>query len=270
VPNVGNDYVGLAWNASYDASGKFSYRVYRVGSSTPVTLPKTQTAYVWRGLEPGETYSFFVRAVDAAGNVSAPSNTVSATTNGDVTPPTAPSGLTVTEVTSSSVSLAWQPAMDDVGILRYIVHVNGQHYAFVTGTSVKVSGLAHSTMHSFHVLAEDTSYQEGPASETVYATTLASADTTPPSAPTDVTATDYGCGLFELTWTASWDTVDHQALRYDVYVDGVLAPEASVFGDTITEVQAPLGVHTFVLRAVDRSGNTSEPSDPVTAEDRCG
>jgi chitinase len=272
VTNVGNDYVALAWNASFDSSGKFSYRVYREGVSTPVTLPKTQKAYIWRNLEPGETYRFWVTAVDNAGNVSAPSNVVTATTNGDVTPPSAPTDLTVTEVTSTTVSLAWQPATDDVAVLRYIVYVNNMHYAFVAATnptSIKVSGLAHSTLHSFYVIAEDTSHHEGPASETVTATTLASADTTPPSAPSDLGATDYGCGLFELTWTEAFDTADHYALRYDVYVDGVLAPEASVIGDTITEVQVPLGVHTFFVTATDRSGNTSEPSNVVTAEDRC-
>jgi chitinase len=213
-----------------------------------------------------------VTAVDQAGNVSAPSNILTASTNGDVTPPTAPEGLAVTDVTSSTVSLAWQAATDDVAVLRYTVFVNGLHYAFVPASSLslKVSGLAHSTTHSFHVVAEDTSYNEGPASDTVTATTLASTDTTPPSAPSDLTATDYGCGLFELTWSASFDSVDVHALRYDIYVDGVLAPEASVFGDTITEVQVPLGVHTFEVRAVDRSGNVSAPSDAVTAEDRCG
>ena len=45
--------VSMAWNASTDNSGNFSYRVRLWGDSTVVTLPKTQTSYTWTGLRPG-------------------------------------------------------------------------------------------------------------------------------------------------------------------------------------------------------------------------
>ena len=277
VTNAGSDYIALDWAASFDWSGRFSYRVYRTDLSTPVTVPKTQTAYVWSDLEPGQTYSFYVTAVDQAGNVSAPSNTVTASTNGDDTPPTAPTGVNVTDVTSTTVSLTWQPAIDDVGVNNYIVYNGNVPYGSVTPTgptSATVNGLAYETTYSFYVVAEDTSGQEGPPSETVMATTEASVDTTPPSAPTSLfVAADAGCGNFFLDWTESRDDIDPQwAIRYDVYMDDEQVPVGSVTGDYFIELHVdvePVSTHAFFLRAVDRSGNTSEPSNVFTEEDTC-
>jgi hypothetical protein len=147
-------------------------------------------------------------------------------------------------------------------------------YAYVQPTgpaSAKVTALAHSTTYRFRVQAEDTSGNDGPSSGAVTATTLASVDTTPPSAPSNVFAFDYGCALFELTWTESQDNTDPAfAIRYDIYVNGATTPAASVTGDTITDVQTSPGTSTFVIKAVDRSGNTSQPSSPATGTDRCG
>jgi Fibronectin type III domain len=60
----------MAWNASTDNSGNFSYRVRLWGDPTVVTLPKTQASYTWTGLRPGVQYHFWVEAVDGSGNKS--------------------------------------------------------------------------------------------------------------------------------------------------------------------------------------------------------
>ena len=54
----------------------------------------TTTSYSDTGLTPSTTYSYTVKAADAAGNLSAASNTASATTlaAADTTPPSAPTG----------------------------------------------------------------------------------------------------------------------------------------------------------------------------------
>lgn len=67
----------LSWNASTDNVGVTGYDVYRNGS---LIGSSATTAYVATGLTASTTYTFFVRAKDAAGNVSANSNTVSVTT----------------------------------------------------------------------------------------------------------------------------------------------------------------------------------------------
>ncbi|GAA0240392.1 cellulose binding domain-containing protein [Saccharothrix mutabilis subsp. mutabilis] len=68
--------VSLAWNASSDNVGVTAYDVHRGTSVTTVT----GTTATVSGLAPGTTYQFTVKARDAAGNASGPSNQVSATT----------------------------------------------------------------------------------------------------------------------------------------------------------------------------------------------
>ncbi|WP_328913057.1 MULTISPECIES: discoidin domain-containing protein [unclassified Streptomyces] len=76
--------VSLAWNASTDNVGVTGYRILRVSGSTSTQAGSTNgstTAYTLTGLSPSTAYTFDVQAVDAAGNVSQPSNQVSVTTD---------------------------------------------------------------------------------------------------------------------------------------------------------------------------------------------
>jgi len=83
--------INLAWIASIDAtSGIAGYDVYRGGTKINTALITT-TSYNDTGLTPATLYSYYVKATDKAGNVSAASNTATATTlrtadlNGDGT-----------------------------------------------------------------------------------------------------------------------------------------------------------------------------------------
>lgn len=76
--SVSDISVSLAWDASTDNVGVKSYDVYREG----VIIGNTSiTTYTASGLTPAKTYKFYVRAKDAAGNVSSPSNTLTVTTS---------------------------------------------------------------------------------------------------------------------------------------------------------------------------------------------
>ena len=77
VSGVGVGSVSLSWNPSTDNVGVVGYRIYN--SVTNVQLgATTTTSGTATGLAPG-THSFYVKAIDAAGNLSFRSNIVSAT-----------------------------------------------------------------------------------------------------------------------------------------------------------------------------------------------
>ena len=75
--NVAQTSLNLSWNASNDNVGVVAYDVYQdninIGSTSATSLAVT-------GLSPSTAYSFFVRARDAAGNISPSSNVVNITT----------------------------------------------------------------------------------------------------------------------------------------------------------------------------------------------
>ncbi|WP_217177755.1 chitinase [Streptomyces sp. AC495_CC817] len=83
--------------------------------------------------------------------------------------PSAPSGVTVSGSTSSSVSLAWNAVSGATG---YQVYRGGTRVQSVTGTSATVTGLAASTSYSFQVTATNAA-GESARSATVTGTTTA-------------------------------------------------------------------------------------------------
>jgi chitodextrinase len=84
APSTTSSSISLAWTASTDNVGVTGYQVLRAPGATGGTFAQIATAtsnsFVNTGLAANTTFRYQVRATDAAGNVSAVSNTVTATT----------------------------------------------------------------------------------------------------------------------------------------------------------------------------------------------
>ena len=111
--------VSLAWDASTDNSSSFWYCVQTERRRVHPGRPAADDGDAARSCCPSATHTFSVFAIDAAGNRSANSNTVSFTTPPDTRPPSPPPTLSVTSVSPTTVSLAWtavgrrhQPGVD--------------------------------------------------------------------------------------------------------------------------------------------------------------
>ena len=92
---------------------------------------------------------------------------------GDTQAPTAPTGLTSTGKTSSSVSLSWGASTDNVGVTGYDIYSGSNQVLSVSGTSGTVTGLAASTAYTFTVKARDAAGNSSAASSAVSVTTSA-------------------------------------------------------------------------------------------------
>jgi len=103
--------VALAWTASTSSVGVAGYTVEQISGSTTTSVGTTSsTTFTVTGLSASTTYEYAVTAYDAAGNVSAASNTVSVTTsaapantNLALNRPVTASGSTQTYVASNAV-----------------------------------------------------------------------------------------------------------------------------------------------------------------------
>jgi chitodextrinase len=160
----------LSWNASSDNVGVTGYDVYKDGSLLASTA---NTSYNLTNLTAGTTYSFYVKAKDAAGNLSAASSTLNVTTDDpdDVEAPTAPTNLVAYNVTENSATLSWTASTDNVGVTGYDVYKNGSYLANTSSTSYTATGLSASTTYTFYVKAKDAMGLESNASNTISVTT---------------------------------------------------------------------------------------------------
>ncbi|WP_051772845.1 glycoside hydrolase family 9 protein [Saccharothrix sp. NRRL B-16314] len=157
VTSTGTNSATLSWVASTDNVGVTGYDVLRA-DGTVVGATGTPT-FQLAALSPG-THTFSVRAKDAAGNLSAASAPISITITevDDREPPTVPSGLSVSAVTTSGATLTWAAATDNQAVSGYeVVRSDGTIAATTTGLSHKFTDLAADTAYTFTVRAKDTS-----------------------------------------------------------------------------------------------------------------
>jgi chitodextrinase len=264
VVSVTEDSITIAWNASTDNSGKI--HAYIAGG---IYHPGDSTTKTFGSLVPKTTRTYRVQAIDPSGNMSPLSEPVTATTSPDTTAPTTPTNLKVTGTGISTVSLTWDRSSDRWSF-GYEVLMDGQVIAAAahpfTGTPSTTLRKIPPGTYTFEVRARDTAGNTSGLSNPVTVTLTGNGDTTPPSAPTNLTAEDFNdnCGSLILRWTPSTDNFDAQSeIEYEIYLNGrffmLTAPGASWVG-----LYSPAGTNTWTVVAVDRAGNSSVPSNPAT------
>jgi len=96
----------------------------------------------------------------------------------DSSPPTIPTNLTATAISSSRIDLSWTTSTDNVGVTGYKIYRNGSTTPIqtVASTSYSDTGLSPSTTYSYQVSAYDAAGNESGKSNTASATTQASND----------------------------------------------------------------------------------------------
>jgi len=171
--------IDLTWSTASDNVGISDYDVFRDGT---FLISVSTTAYSDTGLAANTTYTYTVRANDAAGNSSAESQPASVTTlaNPDTTPPGVPTNVQGSAVSSSSVELMWSASTDDVGVVDYIVRRDTNVIATTNQTGYSDSGLSPGTTYAYTISARDAAGNESAPSPAITVTTLTSA---PPPSP---------------------------------------------------------------------------------------
>ncbi|MFE2628333.1 discoidin domain-containing protein, partial [Streptomyces sp. NPDC059374] len=158
--------IRLTWNAASDDTAVTGYDVYANGqlrasvAGNVLTYTDTQPA--------GTDVTYFVRAKDAAGNVSANSDSVTRKgSGGDTQPPTAPANLAYTQ-SGGDVKLTWQASSDNVKVTGYDVYGNNQLLKSVAGdvTTYTDTPSAGATV-TYHVKAKDAAGNVSAASNSV-------------------------------------------------------------------------------------------------------
>jgi len=257
--------INVSWTASADNVAVRGYAVYRDGAGSPLLpLLGTVTTFQDTGLSPNTTHSYRVAAYDEAGNFSAQSSPASATTPApDTTPPSNPTGLTASAISSAQINLSWTSSSDNVGVTGYRVFRDGALVATLGDViSYQNTGLTANTAYAYYVVAFDAAGNTSGPSATANATTLAP-DVTPPSDPTGLTASAISGSQINLGWAASTDNV--AVTGYKVYRDGSLAATLGNVTAYQNSGLAPGTFYSFTVSAIDGAGNESGQSPAATA-----
>lgn len=288
----------LVWQPAQDNLAVSGYDVYANGSKlTAVSV--TGTSYTATGLAPSTAYSFTVRAVDLAGNVSPDSPAATAKT---MDAPLNREGWTAAaSLHSSQAALAvdgnnstgWSTVTGqtygsylqlylggersfnqvvlDAGAgaaefpVSYQLYVSkdgaawGNPVAEGAGAPVTVISFPYTT--AAYVRVVQTGVSSSPW--TVAEINVYRTDSEPPSMPTGLTASEITVTSARLSWQPSADNV--QVAGYRVYNGSELYGEALVTGTTQTvEGLAPAAGYAFYVAAVDTAGNVSPLAGPVS------
>ena len=147
----------------------------------------------------------------------------------DTQPPTAPTNLNATSVSTSQIDLTWTASTDNVGVTGYKIYRNGSYVTSVPGTSWSDTGRSAGTSYSYYVTAYDAEGNESGPSNTDTATTWIIMDNpaatysgswTTATSSTDKYGADYryaSTASSETAW-AKWTPTINSAGSYNVYV----------------------------------------------------
>jgi fibronectin type 3 domain-containing protein len=267
--------IDLSWTASTDAVGVTGYSVERCqgagcSSFSEIAAPAA-TGYGDTGLTDNTSYSYRVRARDAAGNWSLYSPTTSATTP-DGTPPTTPTSLAASTADSSQINLSWVASTDNVAVTGYSVErcqgvgcVGFAPVAAPTGTSYSNTGLAANTSYSYRVRATDAVGNWSSYSSVATAVTAPPVDTTPPTSPSSLNAVAASSSQISLSWTASTDAIGvsgYQVERCQGAGCASFVQVATPSGTTYIDAQLATATnYSYRVRATDAAGNLSNYSN---------
>jgi len=146
--------VNLIWNASTDNVGVTGYKIYRNGTEIQSS---TATSFTDSTVVGGTSYSYTVKAYDAAGNLSSASNTATVNT------PQATSGVNISSysagsITANSAKINWTTNTPSTGVVSYGTsagNLSSQVSAgnAATSQSVQINGLSSGTVYYYKVSA---------------------------------------------------------------------------------------------------------------------
>jgi chitodextrinase len=181
----------------------------------------------------------------------------------DKKPPTKPTNLHVTAVGPYSVSLAWNPSTDNVGVARYVVCCSSsgksQDLPAPASGGVFTAGVEPNRSQTVRIYAVDAANNWSQPSNFVSATTTA--DTIPPTTPV-VSVTGVGPTHVALMWSSSDNGPN---IWYHVRVNGTQVMTLTRNTSQIFPLLTPETSYSFAVQARDFANNVSAISEPVSA-----
>jgi chitodextrinase len=174
----------------------------------------------------------------------------------DTTPPSVPTGLSATAVSSTQINLSWTASTDNVGVTGYDVFRNGTQVGTTATTSYQDTGLTPDTTYSYTVAAYDAAGNVSAQSTAASATTTTSTSTAVAFVQADDTGTINGnttsIGSGQSNRVLAHDTgIGHTVV---LIIQTLTYPNVTET-DTVTSVTSGMGTFHFVNSYNDGADN---------------
>jgi len=259
---VKSDSLYIVWSQSTDDLAVVGYNVFR-NNQQIASVAADAYNYQDNNLSPDTTYTYFVSAFDAAGNVSEKSQTITVKTMYiDTTPPSVPQNLQVMEKTTDSITFKWDASTDNYAGLVYRIYRDGTFLSVTGNTFIKDTRLiASGTTYNYTVSAFDASGNESTQSSVLSVTTDKLGDAQPPSVPIGLKVSSKTYKSINVSWAASTDNVG--VTGYKVYRNNseiATTATASYNDDGLNSNTT----YTYQVAAYDEAGNVSGKSGVLT------
>ncbi|HEI8868846.1 TPA: chitinase [Serratia odorifera] len=171
-----DETISLTWTASQDNQGVDHYEIWRDGSKVAhAIVPEWKD----KNIKPATTYGYYVIAVDKAGNHSEASATTLVTSAADnnqpeqdIQLPSTPQGIQASHISQTSVTLNWQAATDNVGVIHYQIWRNGIAVATSKVTNWSDNNLKAGNQYAYQIVAVDAAGNNSAKSQTLMVKTL--------------------------------------------------------------------------------------------------
>ncbi len=257
--------VVLSWTAAANNSSIKEYGIY----SNSVLVAKSvgaETTYKITGLDPGTSYTFTVRSIDANNKISGDSNLATFATNTIIGNPILdpPTRLIASEITETSVVLSWTAPANNSSITEYGIYSKNILVATSNGseTSYKITGLLPETAYSFTIKAigKEGTLSSDSNSKTVITNKVA--DEPLLAAPTNLVASEITESSVVLSWTIP---INNSSIKeYGIYSKTILVATAVGIGNIykITGL-IPETEYILTVRSVDNGGLSSVDSNSI-------
>src|SRR5437879_3706479 len=211
------------------------------------------------------THTLTAVARDAAGNLTT-SAPVSATVANDTIPPVI-SSVSAFNISSAAATITWatNEASDsqvEYGLTTAYGSSTPLNSSLLTAHAVTLTGLQATTLYHYRVKSRDAAGNLATSADFTLTTLIAVPDLTPPSGPTNLSASAVSSSQIKLSWTASTDNVG--VAGYTIYRGGAQVGTTALTSYSDTSL-SPSTTYTNTVAAYDAAGNVSALSASASA-----
>jgi uncharacterized protein len=262
--SVSNTQVSISWkdNANNETGFLIERKTGSGAYSQIAEKSANATSHTDSGLTANTTYTYRVRAINAAGN-SDFSNELPVTTTGI---PAKPTELRTTSVSNTQIVIAWKDNSNNETGFRIERKIGNGSYSTLTttganATSFTNSGLTNNTVYTYRVRAVNVAGESDPSNELVVTTG------TVPAKPETLKVTATGTDRITLSWTDKSN--NEKGFRIERKTgSGSFSEITTVSAGVTNYTNTGLSnntTYTYRIRAFNDSGN-SDYSNEVTAK----